>query len=127
VEELRDEQQQLLQQELSEQYDDERRNDQERAAVLTNAICEHPTQLSRNALLFLPCIHWALPNWDRDPCLPERFVNTLMWMESCIVSVSIGRREPAMPMPAMLDDDNDVDVDVDVVQHTNERRKDALI
>jgi hypothetical protein len=30
-----------------------------------------------------------------------------------------------MPMPAMLDDDSDVDVDVDVVQHTNERRKDA--
>ena len=41
-------------------------------------------QLLRDALFTLPAIHWSLPNWDRDPWLPEPLVNTLMWLEAVV-------------------------------------------
>jgi hypothetical protein len=46
------------------------------------AVTDIQLQLARNALFLLPCIHWSLPNWDRQPWLPAKFVNTLMWVES---------------------------------------------
>jgi hypothetical protein len=113
--ELRDEQQQLLQQQkVGGDYDsDDNERTKVRAAALQNAVTNTQLQLSRNALFFLPCIHWALPNWDRDPWLPERFVNSLMWTESVISLYQSVRRQPAI-MPALLDDDDVVDVNVDV-------------
>jgi hypothetical protein len=116
--ELRSEQQQqqlLKQQKQVGDDSDDNDNDEttkERAAALKNSITNTQLQLSRNALFFLPCIHWALPNWDRDPWLPERFVNTLMWVESVICMYQSVRREPAVPLI--------LDVDVDVVQHAKE-------
>jgi hypothetical protein len=115
--ELRKEQQELLQQKVDGDYDsDDNERIKLRAAALQNAVTNTQLQLSRNALFFLPCIHWALPNWDRDPWLPERFVNSLMWTESVISLYQSVRRQPAMA--ALLDDD----VDVDVVRaiHTKE-------
>lgn len=41
-------------------------------------------QIVRGALFALPAIHWSLPNWDRDPWLPEPVVNTLMWLEAVV-------------------------------------------
>ena len=41
-------------------------------------------QLVRNALFVLPCVQWSLPNWDKDPWLPESLVNGLMWLESVV-------------------------------------------
>jgi hypothetical protein len=41
-------------------------------------------QIVRNALFFLPMIHWSLPNWDRDPWLSPEAVNGLMWLESVV-------------------------------------------
>jgi hypothetical protein len=88
--------------------DDDETTTKERAAALQHAVTNTQLQLSRNALFFLPCVHWALPNWDRDPWLPERFVNTLMWMESCVCLYQSVRREPAIP--ALLDADVNGDV-----------------
>ncbi|GKZ00243.1 hypothetical protein MPSEU_000977200 [Mayamaea pseudoterrestris] len=41
-------------------------------------------QLLRDALFFLPCLNWSLPNWDLDPMLPESVVNGLSWLESVV-------------------------------------------
>jgi hypothetical protein len=41
-------------------------------------------QLLRNALFVVPCVNWSLPNWDKDPLLPEAVVNALMWLESVV-------------------------------------------
>lgn len=121
--ELRDEQQKLRLQQQEQQggggvNDSDDNGDEtstkDRAAALKHAITNTQLQLTRDALFFLPCIHWALPNWDREPWLPERFVNTLMWIESVVCMYQSVRREP----PAMLD--VDADADVDVAGHTKE-------
>jgi hypothetical protein len=39
-------------------------------------------QILRNALFFLPAVHWSLPNWDTHPWLPDDLVNGCMWLES---------------------------------------------
>jgi hypothetical protein len=77
-------------------------------AATKNAIYNTQLQLTRNALFLLPCIHWALPNWDRQPWLPERVVNTLMWSESIVSLYQSVRRQPA------------VDVDADVAANKDE-------
>ena len=41
-------------------------------------------QIVRDTLFALPAIHWSLPNWDRDPWLPDPLVNSLMWMEAIV-------------------------------------------
>jgi hypothetical protein len=111
--ELRDQQQQLLQLQVDgNNSDSDDETTRERAAALKHAVTNTQLQLSRNALFFLPCIHWALPNWDREPWLPERFVNTCMWVESVLSLYQSVRRQP----PALLD----VDVDVDVVRPKEE-------
>jgi hypothetical protein len=95
--ELRDEQQQ--------QVGDSDETAKDRASTLKNAVVNTQLQLSRNALFFLPCINWALPNWDRQPWLPEHFVNTLMWMES-VVSLyqSVRRQQPALGVGPIKDE-----------------------
>ena len=50
------------------------------AALMTSA----KLQSLRSALFLLPCIHWALPNWDTKPWLPTKVVNGLMWMEAMV-------------------------------------------
>jgi hypothetical protein len=106
---LRDEQKQQQQLKVSggsdssdDDDDDETTKDRrDRAATLQNAVTNTQLQLSRNALFFLPCIHWALPNWDRQPWLPEGFVNTLMWIESVTCLYQSVRRQPQQPAIAL--------------------------
>jgi hypothetical protein len=56
----------------------------EALASLQHTIRNHQLQLIRSLLFTLPCIHWSLPRWDKDPWLRESVVNGLMWVESIV-------------------------------------------
>jgi hypothetical protein len=70
----------MKQQELDKDGDDNPVAKKEQQLALRNT----KLQLVRDALFFLPCLQWSLPNWDTDPWLSENFVNMCMWIESVV-------------------------------------------
>lgn len=65
------------------QYDEQQHHDTI-IASLTSSYQSNQLQIYRNLLFLLPCINWSLPNWDVQPWLTEKTVNTLMWLESIV-------------------------------------------
>jgi hypothetical protein len=48
------------------------------------SIASEQIQILRSALFTLPCLHWSLPNWDRDPWLSDGVCNGINWVESVV-------------------------------------------